>query len=83
MFSVFLIMYLNNDIKTQRRLDALKIKDGISDIHVMFRVGTKQIATSSTLLFVGQTHSNLFLYNRKDSTTLIFKTAEVDSLILK
>lgn len=64
-------------------MDALKVKNGLSERKISFKYDSKIITTSHSLIFIGQTQSNLFLYNLKDSTVTIFKTSNIDSLTVK
>ncbi len=83
LFSVALVVYIGIEFSTYRRLDAIKVKNGISDRIVSFKTQDSHITTSKNLVFIGQTQSNLFLYNRNDSSTIIFKVSNIDSLIIK
>ncbi|GAB2840918.1 hypothetical protein GCM10027043_50450 [Ferruginibacter profundus] len=48
-----------------------------------FKYQNTIVKTDSTIRFVGQTKSAMFLYNTKNNTTTIYKTENIDSLIIK
>jgi hypothetical protein len=80
---VFSVIYFGIQISIYRKLDADKIKDGISIKEIEFQYNDKKIATSTILIYIGQTQSNLFLYNKKDKSTSVYKTEKIDSLVIK
>lgn len=83
LISVFTVLYIGSQINTYRRFDALKIKDGIAIKELAFLYNNKQVSTSKTQIFIGQTQSNLFLFDRKNKTTIVYKLENIDSLIIK
>lgn len=83
LFSVCLFAYIGFQFYTIRSLEALKVKNGVTDRKVSFKYDNRIVTTSQTLIFIGQTQSNLFLYNKKDSTAVTFKTSNIDSLTIK
>ena len=83
LISVFSVIYLGNQISTYRKLDADKIKDGISNRKIVFEYSGKKISTSNQNVYIGQTQSHLFLYNIKNKSTYVYKTENIDSLIIK
>jgi hypothetical protein len=82
-FSIFLVLYTGNGISMYRSADALKIKDGISDKTICFNYNKSKIATSQKLIYIGQTQSAMFFFNRNDSSTQVYQFAKIDSLIVK
>ncbi len=48
-----------------------------------FKYNDKVIVTTSSFWYVGQTKSVLFLYDKIDSSTHIFKIEKIDSLVIK
>ncbi|MES2566218.1 MAG: hypothetical protein V4565_05095 [Bacteroidota bacterium] len=80
--SLFIIMFINSEIISYRINDAKKLKAGIIDRNISFKYNNKIVRTYSKLLYIGQTQSSLFLYNRNNKATLIYKTSEIDSLIV-
>ena len=81
--SICVVIYIGTQFQLLRNLDAQKIKDGLSDKKLTFKYGSKIITTSPTFLFIGQTQGNLFFYNRKDSSAIIFVADKIDSLSIK
>jgi len=47
-----------------------------------FKYDNRVIQTDSTICFIGQTKSALFLYNRQKKNTTIYKTESIDSLVV-
>lgn len=83
LITIFSVIYIGNQFSTYRKLDADKIKDGISIKEIVFQYNKKKISTSKKLLYIGETQSNLFLYNKNDNSTLVYKTENIDSLAIK
>jgi len=83
LITIFSVIYLGNQISTYRKLDADKIKDGISNRKIVFEYSGKKISTSNQNVYIGQTQSHLFLYNIKDKSTNIYKTENIDFLNIK
>ncbi|MCV9931811.1 hypothetical protein OIU80_05900 [Flavobacterium sp. LS1R47] len=83
LITIFSVIYLGNQISTYRKLDADKIKDGISNRKIVFEYSGKKISTSNQNIYIGQTQSHLFLYNIKDKSTNIYKTENIDFLNIK
>lgn len=83
LITIFSVIYLGNQISTYRKLDADKIKDGISNRKIVFEYSGKKISTSNQNIYIGQTQSHLFLYNVKDKSTNIYKTENIDFLNIK
>lgn len=79
----FSVIYIGIQISVYRKLDADKIKDGISTKEIEFQYNNKKVATSKKLIYIGQTQSNLFLYNKQDKNTSVYKTENIDSLLIK
>ena len=50
---------------------------------VSFSYNNQIIKTSNTIVYVGETKSNLFLFDRKTEQTIIFKMEEIDELKFK
>ncbi len=79
-----LIIYVGQQIGNFRKLEAAEVKDGVSDYKVSFKYDeTKVFKTDSNLIFIGQTQSTLFLYNKKDSSTTVLNKSKIDSLIIR
>lgn len=83
LITIFSVIYLGNQISTYRKLDADKVKDGISNRNIAFEYSGKKISTSNQNVYIGQTQSHLFLYNIKNKSTYVYKTENIDSLIIK
>ncbi|KAF2329130.1 hypothetical protein [Flavobacterium nitrogenifigens] len=83
LITIFSVIYIGNQISTYRKLDADKIKDGISNRKIIFEYSGKKISTSNQNVYIGQTQSHLFLYNIKNKSTYVYKTENIDSLIIK
>lgn len=83
LISVFLVIYIGTQIGSYRKLDAEKIKRGISNKQISFQYNKKDVATSMQNIYIGQTQSNLFLYNIKSKSTLVYKIENIDSLVVK
>jgi hypothetical protein len=83
LITFFSVLYLGSQIGTYRKLDADKIKDGISNKKIEFEYNGKKISSSKQNIYIGQTQSHLFLYNVKNKSTSIYKTENIDFLIVK
>jgi len=81
--AIIAVCYIGQLISNYRSLDAEKIKSGIPVHQITFSYHDKTISTGKNLLFIGQTSANIFLYDCKNASTLVFKNSEVDSLIIK
>lgn len=80
--AISIVCYIGMQISTYRKLDADRIKAGIAQHQLSFRYHSKPVATGKQLMFIGQTTGNLFLYDRKRAKTLVFKTSDIDSLVI-
>lgn len=83
LIAIFSVIYTGNQFSSYRKLDADRIKEGISIKEIAFQYNKKKISTSKKLLYIGETQSNLFLYNKNDGSTLVYKTVNIDSLAIK
>lgn len=83
LITIFSVIYLGNQISTYRKLDADKVKDGMPNRKIVFEYSGKKISTSNQNVYIGQTQSHLFLYNIKNKSTYVYKTENIDSLIIK
>jgi hypothetical protein len=83
LITIFSVIYLGNQISTYRKLDADKVKDGMPNKKIVFEYSGKKISTSNQNVYIGQTQSHLFLYNTKNKSTYVYKTENIDSLIIK
>jgi len=83
LITIFSVIYLGNQISTYRKLDADKVKDGMPNRKIVFEYSGKKISTSNQNVYIGQTQSHLFLYNTKNKSTYVYKTENIDSLIIK
>lgn len=81
--SFTLVLYIGIQISVYRKLDAIKIKNGIQSKVISFKYMNTNIKSSKNFLYVGQTQSNLFMYNRKAKTTIIYKIENIDVLEIK
>ncbi|MBK8367575.1 MAG: hypothetical protein IPL10_09205 [Bacteroidetes bacterium] len=81
--SIFIILFINLQISNYRKQDAKKIMFGISEKEICFKYNGKVIQTYSKLFYVGQTQSNLFLFNRSTKVTQVFNINNIDSLTIK
>lgn len=77
------VIYLGMQIGIYRKLDADKIKDGISNKKIEFEYNGKKISSSKQYIYIGQTQSHLFMYNMKNKSTSIYKTENIELLIVK
>lgn len=50
--------------------------------NVSFKYDDLIYKTSNKLVYIGETQNYIFLYNRIDSSTLIFKSSNIDSLVI-
>lgn len=80
---IFITLYLGTILETFRTLDASKIKNGISDSRVSFIYDHKAVTSSGSLIYIGQTQNNIFLYSMKDSSSQVYKISNLDSLTIK
>ncbi|HMH31609.1 MAG TPA: hypothetical protein VK543_01195 [Puia sp.] len=48
-----------------------------------FKWRDKVVKTDSNLFVIGETQSYVFLYQRKDSATLIYNRSEIDSMVIR
>lgn len=55
------------------RYNNLKIKE------ISFLYNNKKIQTNEQLKYIGQTKNNLFLFDKKNQETLIYKTENIDN----
>jgi len=83
LITVFFVIYIGTQISTYRKLDADKIKDGIRTKELVFQYNNKRVSTSKDNIYIGETQSNLFLYNVKTKSTYVYKTENIDSLVIK
>ncbi|OXB16856.1 hypothetical protein B0A80_20650, partial [Flavobacterium tructae] len=83
LITIFSVIYIGNQISAYRKLDADKVKDGLSNRKIVFEYNGKKISTSKQNVYIGQTQSHLFLYNTKNKSTYVYKTENIDSLIIK
>jgi len=77
-----LIYVLSSMIKEYRKSDAKKIKDGIATTHVKFQRKGKTVETNNFFLYVGETQSKIFFFDRRNKSTIIYKQDEIDSLAI-
>jgi len=61
----------------------LKTSPKVRHVRYQFTYKHVPINSSSSVFVIGQTHSNLFMYSRDDSSTRVYKMADVDSLIIR
>lgn len=84
LISLFLILYIAQQIGTFRKFEAEAIKNEPSKFRLSFIYkGAKVINTMDSIVFIGQTQSSIFLYQKKDSSTLVFNRSNIDSLVYK
>ena len=50
--------------------------------NVEFKYHNKAYSTGSKMIFVGETQSTLFIFNKVDSSTMIFPRSAIDSLVI-
>lgn len=82
-FSIFIVCYIGLQISSFRRLDAEKVKAGLAQRELSFLYHSKRVSTGKYVLYIGQTTGHLFLYDMKAASTVVFKTSEIDSLVIK
>ncbi|MES2004288.1 MAG: hypothetical protein V4450_07190 [Bacteroidota bacterium] len=63
--------------------NAKKIKFEGTEINYVFKIKEKTVNTNNHLFVIGETQTNIFLYNKKDSTTSVLKRSDIDSLVIK
>jgi hypothetical protein len=73
-------MFIGTQIGDYRKQDALKIIAGIPIKSISFKYNSKKISTTANLLFVGQTQSHIFMYDRMNGSTTVYNMSQVDSL---
>jgi hypothetical protein len=86
LLALFLLILIGQKIGTYRRLDALEIKDGITNKkkdHISFNYLDQKISSGDSILFVGQTSNYLFLYSMKDSIARIFPVDKLEHVMIK
>ncbi|MBC7723031.1 MAG: hypothetical protein H7068_13470 [Pedobacter sp.] len=84
LITVFLILYMAQQIGHFRKSEAEAIKNEPCKCHLSFVYkSNKTVSTSDTIVFVGQTQSSIFLYKKSDSSTLVFNRSNIDSLVMK
>lgn len=81
--AMILVFFIGSQINSYRRLDADKIKAGMALRELSFRYHNRPVATGRSLMYIGQTSGQLFLYDRKGKSTFVYKTSELDSLVIK
>lgn len=81
LFMLFLIVTSTIIISSFRKLDAKKIKFGIPVKQVSFIYKNKLYKSNQNILFVGQTQTSIFLYQRSNNSTMVFNTSEVEFLV--
>ncbi|PWS33289.1 hypothetical protein [Pedobacter paludis] len=80
LFSLICIYFIGSSISNFRAADAKKVKAGYPIAQISFSRNGSTVRTGKNLLYIGQTQTQLFLYNRKDSSTTIYKQSDIDSL---
>ena len=81
--TIFIIIYMSVQINIYRKADADMLKAGVSIRKISFIYNNHKVKSSKSIMYIGQTQSSLFLYNIADSSTIIYKTSGIDSLILQ
>ncbi|WP_316819120.1 hypothetical protein [Pedobacter nyackensis] len=81
--AISIVCYIGMQISSYRKLDAERIKAGIPNHELSFTYHSKPVTTGKNLMFIGQTTGNMFFYEPKGDRTLVFKTSDIDSLIIK
>jgi len=83
---IFLLSFIAYKIGTYSQQEAFKLKDGIksdNSKNMDFYYKNMHISTNDTNIYIGQTSSHIFLYDRKDSTTKVYELNNVDNLCIK
>jgi hypothetical protein len=86
LIAIFLLVFVGHRIGTYRIHDAQKIKDGKSEFkldHMAFKYKDSLITTDNNTLYIGETSTHIFLYNRRDSSTNVYPLAVVENLKIK
>ncbi|NLU93232.1 hypothetical protein [Chitinophaga sp. Ak27] len=82
--SLALVIFIGQEIGNYRRFDAERTKFGTRSIKEMsFLYNGHRVKTTDSLIFVGQTQNNIFLYDKRDSTSIMYKMGSIDSLTIK
>jgi hypothetical protein len=53
-----------------------------SKVNIEFKYHSKLYSTGTKVIFVGETQSTIFIFNKSDSSTLILPRSNVDSLVI-
>lgn len=64
-------------------IDILKIEEGKTSYKIQFISNTLHYQSTSDYLFIGKTHDYIFMYDKKNRLTEVFKTAEINGLKLQ
>ena len=84
LISLFLLLYIAKQIGDFRKFEAEAVKKEPSKFRMSFVYkGDRFVHTTDSIVFVGQTQSAIFLYKKRDSSTLIFNRSNIDSLVVK
>jgi hypothetical protein len=84
LFGLFFITYIGIQLGEYRKLDAARVKHGISEKNISFRFNQSvTVRTSRQLVYLGQTQNNLFLYDRRTKSSIVYKISSIDSLVLQ
>lgn len=64
-------------------IDILKIEEGKTSYNIQFISNTLAYESTSDYLYIGKTHDYIFMYDKKNRLTEVFKTAEITGLKLQ
>lgn len=84
--ALFSVVFIGSRIGNNRANEARKIKDGIVEgkkDHLAFQYNERSVNTSDSLLYIGETSTHLFLYDSKDSVSLVYKVSNIENLKIK
>lgn len=80
---ILMIFYLGSQIGRFRKSEADELKDTKNHHQMVLYFKNAKVATNNNLIFVGQTQSTIFLYNKKDASTHLYSKTNIDSAQIK
>ncbi len=80
--NVLLVIFSVNIYESKRHYLIIESKNSINH-GICFTYNGKTIQTGKNLIEIGHLPNWIFLYDRNDSTTKVFKMDEIDSLVIK
>ncbi len=74
-FFVSLCLYYESEV--------YRIKNETDTVVVSFKYNSNNISTNENISLIGQTKDFMFLYNKRDKSSLIYKVSNIDSLQIR